>query len=76
MMVAKWCNAENNEIGEEKQNKTPAEQRDIFRPELFYNYINLRLKNSQCTMKKVRRKKALIHLSPFLKPTPILLFLQ
>ena len=28
------------------QNKTPAEQRDIFRPELFYNYINLRLKNN------------------------------
>ena len=21
-------------------NKTPAEERDIFRPELFYNYIN------------------------------------
>ena len=27
-------------------NKTPAEERDIFRPELFYNYINLRLKNN------------------------------
>ena len=29
-----------------KKNKTPAEERDIFRPELFYNYINLRLKNN------------------------------
>ena len=29
-----------------KINKTPAEERDIFRPELFYNYINLRLKNN------------------------------
>ena len=28
------------------KNKTPAEERDIFRPELFYNYINLRLKNN------------------------------
>ena len=28
------------------ENKTPAEERDIFRPELFYNYINLRLKNN------------------------------
>ena len=28
------------------RNKTPAEERDIFRPELFYNYINLRLKNN------------------------------
>ena len=24
----------------ENSNKTPAEERDIFRPELFYNYIN------------------------------------
>ena len=40
-----------------KTNKTPAEQRDISRPKLFYNYIKLRLKNSQSTMKKVRRKK-------------------
>ena len=30
-----------------EQNKTPDEQQVIFRPELFYNYINLRLKNSQ-----------------------------
>ena len=29
-----------------KENKTPAEERDIFRPELFYKYINLRLKNN------------------------------
>ena len=43
--------------GEEKTNKTPAEQRDIFLPELFYNYINLRLMNSQCTMKKLRSTK-------------------
>ena len=42
-------------------------QRDIFRPKLFYNYLNLRLKNSQCTIKtkKFEEKKALIHLSPF-----------
>ena len=51
----------------ENLNKTPAEQRDIFRPKLFYNYINLRLENSQCTKKrqKLEEKKALIHLSPF-----------
>ena len=57
-------------------NKRPAERRDIFRPKLFYNYINLRLKNSQCTKNKCSKKKALIHLSPFLKATPNLLFLQ
>ena len=34
------------ERSEMKLNKTPAEERDIFRPELFYNYINLRLKNN------------------------------
>ena len=33
-------------ISIESSNKTPAEERDIFRPELFYNYINLRLKNN------------------------------
>ena len=38
-------------------NKTPAEQRDIFRPELFYNYINLRLKNNSCTIKTLRSSK-------------------
>ena len=39
-------------------NKTPADQRDIFRPKLFHNDINLRLKSSQCTVKmqEVRRK--------------------
>ena len=47
--------------------KKPAEQRDIFRPKLFYNYINLRLKNSQCTIKTQRssKKKTLNNLSPF-----------
>ena len=59
-------------IGEKKGmnkilTKAPAEQRDIFRPKQFYNYINLRLKNSQCTMKKSSKKKALIHLSPFIR---------
>ena len=33
-------------VFETVENKTPAEERDIFRPELFYNYINLRLKNN------------------------------
>ena len=37
-----------------KLNKTPAEQRDIFRPKLFYNYINLKLKKSQCSIKTQR----------------------
>ena len=48
-------------------NKTPAEQRDIFRPKLFYNDMNLRLNNSQCTMKMQRssKKRVVIHLSPF-----------
>ena len=34
------------------------QQRDIFRPKLFYSYTNLRLKNSHCTMKTqgIRRK--------------------
>ena len=50
----------------QKSNKTLAEQRDIFRPKLFYNYINSRLKRRQCTMKKSLKKKALIQLSPFL----------
>ena len=35
-----------NQIRRKMKNKTPAEERDIFRPELFYNYINLRLKNN------------------------------
>ena len=30
-----------------KLNKTRAKQRDIFHPKLIYNYINMRLKNSQ-----------------------------
>ena len=30
-----------------KLNKTRAKQRDIFRPKLIYNYINLSLKKSQ-----------------------------
>ena len=33
------------------ENKTPTEQRNIFRPNPLYNYIKLRLKNSQCTTK-------------------------
>ena len=37
--------------------KTPAEQRDIFRPKGFYNYMNLRLKNSQCIIKTQRSSK-------------------
>ena len=37
---------ERNQLGQD-----PAEQRDIFRHKLFYNDINLRLKNSQSTMK-------------------------
>ena len=39
------------------KNKTPAEQRDIFRPKLFYNYINLSLKNSHSTIKTQRSSK-------------------
>ena len=43
-----WMNIrirlEDNTINSNNQNqrfnKTPAEERDIFRPELFYNYIN------------------------------------
>ena len=49
-------------------NKTPAEQRDIFRPELFYNYISLRLKNKPMPYKnanKFEEKKTLIHCTPF-----------
>ena len=49
-------------------NKTPAEQRDIFRPELFYNYISLRLKNKPMHYKnanKFEEKKTLIHRTPF-----------
>ena len=38
-------------------NKTPAEQRDISRPKLFYNYTNLRLKNGQFTIKTHRSSK-------------------
>ena len=44
-------------------NKTPAEQRDTFRPKLLHNDIDLRLKNSQSTMKVV------IHLGLFLVGT-------
>ena len=53
--------------------KTPAEQRDFFRPKLLSNYIKLGLKNSQCTIERQRssKKKNLIHLSPILKNTPI-----
>ena len=50
------------------ENKTPAEQRDIFRPELFYNYISLRLKNKPMHYKnanKFEEKKTLIHRTPF-----------
>ena len=42
--------------------KTPADQLDIFCPKLFYYDIVLRLKSSQCTIKKskaVRRNKRL-----------------
>ena len=49
-------------------NKTPAEQRDIFRPELFYNYISLRLKNKPMHYKnanKFEEKKTFIHRTPF-----------
>ena len=52
----------------QKSNKTPAEQRDIFRPELFYNYIGLRLKNKPMHYKnanKFEEKKTLIHRTPF-----------
>ena len=48
-------------------NKTPAEQRDIFRPNLFYNYIKLRLKNALKNATKFDEKKALIHYCPFSK---------
>ena len=51
-----------------KLNKTPADQRDIFRPELFYNYISLRLKNKTMHYKnanKFEEKKTLIHRTPF-----------
>ena len=48
-----------------KRNKTPAELRDIFRPKLFYNYINLRLKNSQCTKNAKKFIKVLFHPSPY-----------
>ena len=44
------------------------EQRDIFRPELFYNYISLRLKNKPLHYKnanKFEEKKTLIHRTPF-----------
>ena len=41
-----FYNMENPSCPNFNENKTPAEQRDIFRPELFYNYINLRLKNN------------------------------
>ena len=50
------------------KNKTPAEQRDIFRPELFYNYISSRLKNKPMQYKnanKFEEKKTLIHRTPF-----------
>ena len=49
------------------KNKMPAEQRDIFRPELFYNYISLRLKNKPMHYKnanKFEEKKTLIHRTP------------
>ena len=49
---------------EPTKNKTPAEQRDIFRPKLFYNYINLRPMHYK-NAKKFEEKKALIHSSPF-----------
>ena len=45
-----------------------AEQRDIFRPELFYNYISLWLKNKPMHYKnanKFEEKKTLIHRTPF-----------
>ena len=34
-----WSTRKNG-VFDQKHNKTPAEERDIFRPELFYNYIN------------------------------------
>ena len=54
---AKADNTPNNYTYNKLSNKKPAEQRDIFRPKLFYNYINLRLKNSQCTIKTQRSSK-------------------
>ena len=49
------------------KDKTAAEQRDIFRPKMHYNYINLMLKNDNAlkNAKKFKEKKASIHLSPF-----------
>ena len=58
-------------------NKTPAEQRDIFRPELFYNYISLRLKNKPMHNKnanKFERKENFDSSYPILKETPNLSF--
>ena len=43
------------------------------RPKLFYNYNNLKLKNSQSTIKKVWRKKILFILVHF-KDTSNLIF--
>ena len=63
-------------VSKNKFNQAPTEQWDYFRPKLFYNYINLRLNNSQCTMKKSSNKNTLIHRSSFSKAKPNLLFLQ
>ena len=62
----------------ENFNKTPAEQRDIFRPKLIYNYINWRFKNSQCTEKRkeVRIKESFDSSQPISKETPNLLLLR
>ena len=57
-----------NYLKQRSQNKTPAEQRDIFRPELFYNCISLSLKNKPIHYKnanKFEEKKTLIHRTPF-----------
>ena len=62
-----FLNSEEIKNTHRKSNKTPAEQRDIFRPELFYNYISLRLKNKTMHYKnanKFEEKKTLIHRTP------------
>ena len=59
-IIVKSPNRQNYEDLNLSGSKTPAEQRNVFRPKLFYNYINLRLKNSQCTKKRkeVRKKES------------------